>query len=132
YGSAADIAHVQEGLARLGAICMPLPFDRGYHTPAFAEVSAAFEKYYEDIGLEQPNVPLYSCASAELFPGDPAQVRALAAGQWSRKVRFRETIGRMHDDGVRVFVEVGPSGNLTAFVNDILGDREYLALSSNV
>ena len=132
YGSAADIAHVQDGLAQLGAICMPLPFDRGYHTPAFAEVSAAFEQYYGDIGLERPNVPLYSCASVGLFPDDPAQVRALAAGQWSQKVRFRETIRRMHDDGVRVFVEVGPSGNLTAFVNDILADRDCLALSSNV
>ena len=132
YGSVADIAHVQEGLTALGAICMPLPFDRGYHTPAFADVSEAFEKYYEDIGLERPNVPLYSCASVELFPDDPEQVRALAAGQWSQTVRFRETIRRMHDDGVRVFVEVGPSGNLTAFVNDILADREYVALASNV
>lgn len=132
YGSVGDIAHVQEGLTALGAICMPLPFDRGYHTPAFAEVSEAFEKYYEGIGLERPNVPLYSCASVELFPDDPVQVRALAAGQWSQTVRFRETIRRMHDDGVRVFVEVGPSGNLTAFVNDILADRDYVALASNV
>jgi len=132
YGSVADIAHVQAGLTALGAICMPLPFDRGYHTPAFAEVSAAFEEYYEGIGLERPNVPLYSCASVDLFPDDPVQVRALAAGQWSQTVRFRETIRRMHDDGVRVFVEVGPSGNLTAFVNDILADRDHVALASNV
>lgn len=132
YGSVADIAHVQQGLTALGAICMPLPFDRGYHTPAFAEVSAAFEKYYEGIGLERPNVPLYSCASVALFPDDPVQVRALAAGQWSQTVRFRDTIRKMHDDGVRVFVEVGPSGNLTAFVNDILAGDDCLALSSNV
>jgi acyl transferase domain-containing protein/phosphopantetheinyl transferase (holo-ACP synthase) len=132
YGSVADIARAQEGLTALGAICMPLPFDRGYHTPAFADVSVAFEKYYADIGLERPAVPLYSCASVALFPDDPAQVRALAAGQWSQKVRFRETVQKMHDDGVRVFVEVGPSGNLTAFVNDILGDRDSLALSSNI
>jgi len=132
YGSVADIAQVQDGLTALGAICMPLPFDRGYHTPAFADVSAAFEKYYENIGLERPTVPLYSCASVELFPDDPTQVRALAAGQWSQTVRFRETIRKMHDDGVRVFIEVGPSGNLTAFVNDILADRECVALSSNV
>jgi acyl transferase domain-containing protein/phosphopantetheinyl transferase (holo-ACP synthase) len=131
YGSVEDIAQLQDGLAQLGAICMPLPFDRGYHTPAFADVSTAFQQYYEDIGLERPTVPLYSCASVDLFPDDPRQVRELAAGQWSRKVRFRETVLKMHDDGVRVFVEVGPSANLTAFVNDILADREYLALSGN-
>jgi acyl transferase domain-containing protein len=33
----------------------------------------------------------------------------------------------MHDDGVRLFVEVGPSSNLTAFVSDILIDRQFVA-----
>jgi phosphopantetheinyl transferase len=77
-------------------------------------------------------VPLYSCASVGLFPETPAAVRQLAAAQWSQKVRFRETVLKMHDDGVRVFIEVGPSANLTAFVNDILIDRDYVAAATNV
>src|SRR5690606_19484601 len=60
-----------------------------------------------------------------------AAVCELAAAQWSNTVRFRETIANMHRDGVRYFVEVGPSGNLTGFVNDILGGEEYLAIASN-
>ena len=79
-----------------------------------------------------PKVPLYSCASADRFPDVHAAVRKLAAAQWSQKVRFRETVLKMHDDGVRLFVEVGPSANLTAFVNDILIDREHVALATNV
>jgi acyl transferase domain-containing protein/phosphopantetheinyl transferase len=132
YGAPDGIARVQKALTALGGICMPLPFDRGYHTPVFAEVSAAFLKYYRNIKLDKPKVPLYSCASVGLFPESVAAVRQLAAAQWSQKVRFRETVLKMHDDGVRLFVEVGPSGNLTAFVNDILIDREFAALSTNV
>ena len=132
YGAPDDIAQAENILAQLGGICMRLPFDRGYHTPAFTDVSAAFLTYYEDINVGQPKVPLYSCASVGLFPDTPASVRQLAAAQWSRKVRFRETVLKMHDDGVRMFVEVGPSGNLTAFVNDILSGRDFVALSSNV
>jgi acyl transferase domain-containing protein len=37
----------------------------------------------------------------------------------------------MYEDEVRIFVEVGPKGNLTGFVNDILGDRSYLAVPTN-
>lgn len=132
YGPAASIAQVQEALGALGAVCMPLPFDRGYHTPAFHEASVAFGAYYAEIGLSTPTVPLYSCSSVGLFPGTAAEVRELAARQWSTCVRFRETIQKMHDDGVSIFVEVGPSANLTAFVNDILSGRDYLALSTNV
>jgi acyl transferase domain-containing protein/phosphopantetheinyl transferase (holo-ACP synthase) len=132
YGSPAAIERMQKSLAPLGGICLPLPFDRGYHTPAFADVSKAFLQYYKDVKVGRPKVPLYSCASAALFPETPAAVRQLAAAQWSQKVRFRETVLRMHDDGVRIFLEVGPSANLTAFVNDILIDRDYLALPSNI
>lgn len=131
YGSPEGIAEVQKALTSLGGICLPLPFDRGYHTPAFRDVSTAFLKYYKDVKLGRPQVPLYSCASVGLFPDGVTAVRQLAAAQWSQKVRFRETVLKMHDDGVRLFVEVGPSANLTAFVNDILIDRDFVALSTN-
>lgn len=132
YGSRDGIAEVQKSLTELGGMCLALPFDRGYHTPAFADASAAFHAYYKNVKLGTPKLPLYSCASADLFPSSPAAVRKLAAAQWSQKVRFRETVLKMHDDGVRLFVEVGPSSNLTAFVNDILIDREFVALPTNV
>ncbi|MBS0445542.1 MAG: acyltransferase domain-containing protein [Proteobacteria bacterium] len=132
YGSPEGITRVQRLLSDLGGMCLPLPFDRGYHTPAFADASTAFHTYYKNVKLGRPKVPLYSCATAGLFPDTPAAVRKLAAAQWSQKVRFRETVLKMHDDGVRIFVEVGPSSNLTAFVNDILIDRDYVALPTNV
>jgi acyl transferase domain-containing protein len=131
YGSGEAIDAMRDALAAEGGICLPLPFDRGYHTPHFQAVSDAFLKYYRSIKLGKPSVPLYSCASAALFPDNATGIRQLAAAQWSDTVRFRETILRMHDDGVRCFVEVGPSNNLSAFVGDILNEREHLALATN-
>jgi acyl transferase domain-containing protein len=69
---------------------------------------------------------------AQPFPEDPTEIMRLAAGQWSQPVRFRETIEAMYDDGARIFVEVGPNGNLTGFVDDILQNRSYLAVPSNL
>jgi len=132
YGPPEGIAAVQSSLTAAGGICLPMPFDRGYHTPAFADAAAAFLQYYKDVKLGRPKVPLYSCASAGLFPDSPTAVRKLAAAQWAQKVRLRETVLKMHEDGVRLFVEVGPSSKLTAFVNDILIDRDFAALSTNV
>jgi acyl transferase domain-containing protein len=132
YGPAQSIAQAQAALSKLGGVCIPLAFDRGYHTAAFSDASAAFLEYYKEIKLGVPKVPLYSCSSVGLFPDRASEVRKLAAGQWSTKVRFRETILKMHADGVSLFVEVGPSANLTAFVQDILGNREFTVLSTNV
>lgn len=131
YGPPASIESLERRLADAGGICMLLPFDRGYHTSAFTEASQAFRRYYDSIGLDLPEVPLYSCASAQPFPSDVTGFRELAAAQWSNKVRFQTTIEQMFADGVTTFIEVGPSANLTSFINDILAGREYLALASN-
>jgi malonyl CoA-acyl carrier protein transacylase len=108
YGAVDVMATLQQRLTQAGAICMPLPFDRGYHTPAFDTVTKAFLKYYKAIKLGSPRVPLYSCATTGLFPDGATAIRQTAASQWSTTVRFRETIQKMHDDGVRWFIEVGP------------------------
>ncbi len=132
YGTKQAIDGIHKRLASVGGICLPVPFDRGYHTSDFAACGEAFLGYYKDVKLGVPKVPMYSCASADLFPNHVAGVRKLAAAQWSQKVRFRETVLKMHDDGIRMFVEVGPSAKLTAFVDDILIDRDRVALPTNV
>jgi len=132
FGEAAPIRAAAQRLESEGALCSTLPFDRAYHTSLFAEVTTAFERYYAQIGLARPQITLYSCAIADRFPDRVEDVRALAAAQWSKRVRFTETVQRMHADGARYFVEVGPSGNLTAFVDDILRGQEYVAVQSNV
>lgn len=131
YGSVAQVDALRQRLIQAGAVCMPLPFDRGYHTPAFDSMSKAFLKYYRSVKLGAPKLPLYSCASAGLFPDQATGTRQLAAAQWSDTVRFRETVLKMHDDGVRSFIEVGPSSNLSAFVQETLAGREFLSLATN-
>lgn len=132
YGSVEAIDRLEQKLTELGGICMRLPFDRGYHTPAFEAAARVYLDCYKHIKVGRPTVPLYSCATAARFPKAPEEVRELAALQWARKVRFRETIEKMYDDGVQIFLEVGPSGNLVSFVNDILAGRDFLALPTNV
>lgn len=132
YGNKDSINALQKTLCDAGGICVPLPFDRGYHTVRFSAVSKAFSNYYQKIGLKLPGIPLYSCSTADLFPDDQQGVRKLAAGQWSTKVCFRETVTKMYHDGVRYFIEVGPSGNLSSFVNDILTKEEHISVATNL
>ncbi|HUR53287.1 MAG TPA: polyketide synthase dehydratase domain-containing protein, partial [Gemmataceae bacterium] len=47
-------------------------------------------------------------------------------------VEFTAMVEKMYADGVRVFVEAGPRGNLSAFVEDILRGRPFAAIPANV
>ncbi|PMB29044.1 6-deoxyerythronolide-B synthase [Fischerella thermalis BR2B] len=131
FGSVNDIDAATGKLQAVGGICTRLPFDRAYHTSLFAPVGNAFLAFYNDLDVGSGHTPLYSCATAAPFPQEPQAIRALAAQQWSSRVRFRETVLQLYQSGVKNFIEVGPSSNLTAFVSDILYGREHQAIASN-
>lgn len=131
-GAETAVTRVRERLQSQGTICTLLPFNRAYHTPLFQPVCDQLAPFFKRLRIVPPRTTIYSCMTAQPFPQDPDGVRRLAVKQWARPVRFRETIEAMYDAGVRMFVEVGPRGNLTAFVEDILRGRSFLAVPSNV
>jgi acyl transferase domain-containing protein len=131
WGSAEAIARIEQQLRRQGAVCQKLPFSRAYHTPLFAPVCDELEGFYSNATFSIPEIPLYSCVTAARVPDDPDAIRQLAIAHWARPVRFRETVETLYEDGARIFVEVGPAANLTAFVADILRQKDHLAVSSN-
>ena len=131
FGSTGDIDEAANQIKEAGGICMHLPFDRATHTPLFEEMASALRSYYEKLDMSAGHTSLYSCATCSEFPSDPETIRDVAIKQWSSRVRFRETIENLYDEGVRTFIEVGPSSNLTGFVDDILRNRDYVAIPSN-
>lgn len=132
FGSEGATSAAARALSSAGFICAPLPFNRAYHTPQFKEIYAPLRAFFSRLPFSAPAIPLYSCATAGRYPGDPESMRDLAAVQWIQPVRFRETIEKMYADGIRVFVEAGPNGNITSFVDDTLRSRPSLAVASNL
>jgi len=131
-GTPESVTKAQEALRRKGAICGVLPFRRSYHSPELDAISGELDRYVRCLRLASPRLPIYSCMTAAPFPAAPDEVRRLAVGQWSNPVRFRETVEAMYTAGVRVFVEVGPGGTLSGFVEDVLRGRPFLAVPTNV
>jgi len=126
------MATARERLQKSGAICTMLPYHRAYHTPRYQPVSDEFFELFQGWEFIGPPIPVYSCATAQPYPADPREVRRWAADQWARPVRFRATIEALYEAGARIFVEVGPRANLSGFVEDILQERPFLAIPSNV
>ena len=131
-GSRLSVDRAVEKLQAAGVSCTTLPFNRPYHTPAFKTACGPLREFFSSLDIVKPKVPMYSCATAALFPDNPEDIRELAVSQWALPVKFRETIESMYEDGIRIFVEVGPKGNLTSFVNDTLRGRQHIAVPSNL
>lgn len=133
FGSPASIESAMKVLKAEGGICVELPFGRAYHTEFMAPMADAFKTLFKDIQFVHDNeIELYSCATKSPFPKEREAFLETIAKQYMTRVHFRETIERMYDDGVRFFVEVGPNGHLTSFVKDILTDKAFVAVASNL
>jgi malonyl CoA-acyl carrier protein transacylase len=126
------MAAVEAELKAGGIVCERLPFSRPYHTPLFEPFLEPVARMYESLSVRPPHTPIYSCITGQLFPDDPEAIRRLSIEQWARPVEFARMIETMYADGVRLFVECGPRGNLTSFVQDILRGRSCEAVAANV
>jgi acyl transferase domain-containing protein/phosphopantetheinyl transferase len=132
-GHRTAVEQAVEHLRQRGLIYEFLPFDRPYHTPMFEPYAeGAGREFFSQLALSAPNIDVYSCTTASRYPTSLAEFQELFVAHWVRPVLFQETIERMYADGVRIFVEVGPRGNLTAFVDDILRGSPHLAMPANV
>ena len=122
---------VLQALAAVGVRNMRLQVDRPFNTPWCRKILPLFHKFSSRWLDEKPEIPVYSCGSAEPLPPKPRKARDEAADQWVAPVRFCETIRRMYEDGYRVFVEVGPRGVMTGVVDDVLKGQEHVALAAD-
>ncbi|GAB4162329.1 MAG: hypothetical protein Fur0021_36470 [Candidatus Promineifilaceae bacterium] len=131
-GSKADADKAIALMREKGMIYELLPFDRAYHTPLFGAFEDTLRDFFARLPIAPPQTPTYSGTTARLFSDDPAEIRATAVEHWVATVRFRELIKQMHDDGVRLFVEVGGKGNLNAFIGDILRGEKHFSIPVNL
>lgn len=126
------MTEIETALASQGIICERLPFQRPYHTPLFRPSLADIEVAFAHIDFQPPRIPVYSCSIGQPFPREPEAIRRLMIDHWASPVEFTRVIENIYADGARLFVECGPRGNLTAFVEDILRGRPFCAVASNL
>ncbi|MGP0047889.1 MAG: beta-ketoacyl synthase N-terminal-like domain-containing protein, partial [Solirubrobacteraceae bacterium] len=130
-GDAGAAARAREIAAADGVMCEVLPYDRAVHTPLFEPFAEELREIFAGLPVHATAAGLWSCTTVAPYPVDEQAIRDLMVDHWTSPVRFRETIEALHDDGARVFVEVGPRGNLTSFIQDILRGRPFCAVAAD-
>lgn len=124
-----DAEPVIQHLQSKGIFVERLPYDRGYHTPVFTYICEPLHKYFSSLKINSPGILLYSSTTARTYPTKPAEILQLVSETFARPLLFRDTIESMYADGARIFLEVGPRGILTGFVDDILRGRPHTAVA---
>jgi acyl transferase domain-containing protein len=134
-GATAAVEQAAALFQKAGREVRRLPVSHAFHTSIVAPASAPMRKVLERLDVQPPAIPIVANATGELYPMGPDVVPAmidLLALQIASPVRFIQGLETLYNQGVRVFVEVGPKRALHGFAEEFIGQREdTLALFTN-
>ncbi|MET7832495.1 type I polyketide synthase [Micromonospora sediminicola] len=120
-GAEAAVAEVERRCAEQGVRTKRLAVSHAFHSPLMEPMLAEFAAVVQRLELRAPTLPIVSNLTGE--PVDPDQIRT--AEHWVRHVReavrFADGVTRLRALGAGTFLEVGPSGVLTALTRDVAG-----------
>ena len=107
----------------------PLRYPLAVHVPEVAQCRAEWRALHHREVTPVEGVRFYSHGHHAAYAiGKDACADAITA-QAEHRIDFRRTLEAAYADGVRIFVEHGPSDACTRWTKDILGDRPHLAVA---
>jgi [acyl-carrier-protein] S-malonyltransferase len=109
--------------------CILLPVSAPFHCPLMAPAARAMEQALSHVEFILPRIPLISNITAS-YETDPHTLKSLLVEQVTGRVRWRETILKMQEDGVQCAVEIGAGKVLTNLVKRICPEMVTVTLNT--
>ena len=130
-GDKTAIVRAQALLEKQGYSARMLPVSAAFHTPQVGHAQAPFAKAVASTTFNQPQVPVFTNISGNLYPNEPQDCQKILKKHLLSQVLFQEEIENIYAAGGTCFVEFGPRSILTHLVKEILSDRPHLAVALN-
>ncbi|MCB2212987.1 SDR family NAD(P)-dependent oxidoreductase [bacterium] len=93
-----------------------------FHSSLFEQSQKPLVEAIQAAAVNEPQIPVYSNKNGSPYPSDPTAIKEQLSGHLLGPVEFVSAINAMHDDGIRVFVELGPKSVLGSLTKQILKD----------
>ncbi len=122
-GTGEAVAAISTVLQAEGYVTRPLAVPCPFHTPLMSDVQPALLAGLQQLTLSPPRVPLLSSVNNR-YMAEPAEILANLVAQLVEPVRYCDQIRRLADEGMTLFIEVGPQQVLTRLNRQILTGRE--------
>jgi type I polyketide synthase AVES len=119
-GAEPDVLEAAAAFTEQGLRTKRLGTDRAFHSPLMEPILEEFRQVATDIAYAEPAIPVVSTVTGDRAPAGTLTDPEYWVRQLRHTVRFGDAVRRLHDDGVRTFLELGPDGTLCALAGECL------------
>ncbi|MDY6838033.1 MAG: ACP S-malonyltransferase [Thermodesulfobacteriota bacterium] len=120
-GAPDAVDHASALAAAQGAKAIPLKVSGAWHSELIRGAEKDFKAFLEEIPFNVPNTPVVFNVTAD-SESDPDKMKEIMARQLCSPVRWYDSVCHMQEQGVEVFVEVGPKKVLSGLLRKIIPD----------
>ncbi len=109
--------------------CLTLPVSAPFHCSLMKSAAEKMNEKISSINFKKPDIDIISNVTA-LPETSPEKIQKLLVEQIYSKVRWRESVLYMENNGVDEFVEIGPGKVLTGLVKRITTNKKSKTINS--
>lgn len=128
---AGDTKACQKAIQVLGCNAFRIPFDYVLHCEA---MRSEYNQFKQILTLPLQKVSqaiVYSAAEYKPITIDSDSISSSIAQCLCQQLDFPRLINRVYDDGTRIFIEAGPSGTCSRWIDETLKNKEHLSVTLN-
>ncbi len=122
--------HVEAVIRELGCDAVFLQGVVTVHCDAAGPVAEAYKKLHVFPTAPPENVQFYSCAQGSAYRPTRESAAASILEQALSGFNFKTLIDQAYEDGIRIFLEMGPHASCTGMIKTILHEKPHLAVSA--
>ncbi len=133
-GSEEELSKLAEILGQQGTNYTELNVSHAFHTYLMSEAADVFYEKIKDICFETPCTKVMACHKESFYPQAQNEIQDMPVflkEQILSPVKFIDSVKKLYDEGVRVFLETGPSSVLSSLVKNILAGKDVKVIASN-
>jgi [acyl-carrier-protein] S-malonyltransferase len=120
-GTPDAVEHASQFAAAQGAKAIPLKVSGAWHSELIRGAQEDFKASLEEVSFQVPSTPVVFNVTAD-SESNPDEIKEIMTRQLCSPVRWYDSVLKMQDEGVEVFVEVGPKKVLTGLLRKIIPD----------
>lgn len=134
-GTSEAVETAIDAFKKAGYNAVPLPVSHAFHTSIVAPASKPLHEVLSRLHIQPPKLPVIANVTGDFYPtanDSRDEILDILSKQVAAPVQFVKGLKTLYENGVRLFVEVGPKKALQGFVDDLFGkESDVFSLFTN-